>query len=281
MAKTYRRPDEWEKEFQKWKTNIKYAKESTSERIFGPIKQRKEPASQVRSKNKNSKWIAIVLMVFGLAIFNLLIFSVVKGSSSLFSAGIIFLIILLIIFVFALFSHKAYEKLINKINPSIVLAVSFVVIIINMFFSPRFYSLEWAFLAFLAITVVFYDFKIDSRFLILFGLVLLGFVPFLLLGAQNVIAETVAVYVYYFLVVGVALQIVEYYRKTENSVGLSEMLKRINREKALYAVSIWGVITIIIIIYNRFSSVELVKWSSVYFFVLLAVVYAVLYFQEQ
>jgi hypothetical protein len=183
---------------------------------------------------------------------------------------------LFLLFFILLFAHKGYEKSIHHIHPSIVLAFSYALIILNMFLGSRIYSLEWAFLGFLAITVLFYDFKIDSRFLILPAILLLGYLPFLLVGRFDSLAETIAVYVYYFLVVGVVLQIIEHVKKIENVVDFDSFIKRfVSKEKVYPALSVWGIFTIGVMIFNRFSNLELLKWTSIYVFAVLLVFYII------
>ncbi len=250
--------------------------------VFGLFNNKNRRLKCWKIIKSNSKFYLVLILI-------LLIFEAIKYSALetkipniSFSIFVVFLFILSLMFFAILFAHRVYEKSTKFIHPSLALAFSYALIIANMFLSPKIYSLEWAFLGFLIIAVIFYDFKIDSRFLILPALILLGYIPFLLIGSQKEIAENVAVYVYYFLVVGVVLQIIEYYKKIQNSIDFNKVIKTfIIKEKIPSIIPIWGVIIIAIIIINRFRSVELLKWSSVYVFALLLVFYAISYFQEQ
>jgi len=151
-----------------------------------------------------------------------------------------------------------------------------------MFLATNAYSIEWAFLGFMIAAVLFYDFKIDSRFLILPALLLLGYIPFLLMGAQKEIAETTAIYVYYFLVAGVVLQIIEHVKKIENSIDFDKIIKKlIYRINWIIPITIFGLISVGIIIGNRFMNLELWKWTSVYVFAVVMVFYIISHFQEQ
>ena len=145
--------------------------------------------------------IALIIVLVGF------VTSGVDFSKSIFSLFVVSISILVLLFFVLLFAHKGYEKTIHHIHPSLALAFAYALVILNMFLGSKIYSLEWAFLGFLVIAVIFYDFKIDSRFLILPGIILLGYLPFLLVGYFNELAEVIAVYVYYFLVIGVVLQI--------------------------------------------------------------------------
>jgi hypothetical protein len=180
-------------------------------------------------------------------------------------------------FVVLAFLHHVYNKSIHKINPYLILCLGYLILIINMVLATRVYSVEWAFLGFFIMTIVFYDFKIDSRFLILPALILLGYVPFLLIGKLNPLAETIAIYVYYFLVVGVGLQIFEHIKEIRNSIDFETFFNQIMKKHNLIntLLIIFGLISIIAIITNRFIYFELAKWTSVYSFVVVGIIYLI------
>ena len=160
--------------------------------------------------------------------------------------------------------------------------LGYLILIINIFLATKVYSVEWAFLGFIIATVLFYDFKIDSRFLILPALLLLGYIPFLLIGAQKEIAESIAVFVYYFLVVGVVLQIIEHVKKIENSIDFDGIIKEIlKKANWIILIMIFGLISVGIIIGNRFINLEFWKWTSVYVFAVVMFFYIIARFQEQ
>lgn len=188
----------------------------------------------------------------------------------------------IIAFIILAILHHFYNKSIYKINPRLILFLGYLILIINMFLATNAYSIEWAFLGFMIAAVLFYDFKIDSRFLILPALLLLGYIPFLLMGAQKEIAETTAIYVYYFLVAGVVLQIIEHVKKIENSIDFDKIIKKlIYRINWIIPITIFGLISVGIIIGNRFMNLELWKWTSVYVFAVVMVFYIISHFQEQ
>jgi len=115
-------------------------------------------------------------------------------------------------------------------KPLLGIVLFYILIGINMYFGNHTYSVEIAFIGFILLTVAFYFIKIDSRFLILPAILLLGFIPFLLTIKQNVLAENLAIYVYYFLVVGVILQFIEMRKKTEPKVDFSEITKYVYKK---------------------------------------------------
>ncbi len=280
---SYKPQGEWEEQFQRWKS-AKNKKEQLIVKEEKPaLVEKKEDFSEKIVSPKKNKPKTIFFLILTLIVILIGYFAFKPNISNTYFSIIVFSLFILSLMFFAiLFAHRVYEKSTKFIHPSFVLSFCYALIIANMLLSPKIYSLEWAFLGFLIITVIFYDFKIDSRFLILPALILLGYIPFLLIGAQKEIAETVAVYVYYFLVVGVVLQIVEHYKKTVNSIDFDKFIETfIRKEKTISLLSVWGVITTVIIIYNRFNSVELLKWSAVYIFVLILVFYAIAHFQEQ
>ena len=236
--------------------------------------------------------------------------------------GIVLSFCVMAVFLFLFLFHKTYEKLIENVSAVALLIVIYVLLIINMFLSGySVYSAEWAFLGFVIAGVIFYDSKIDSRFLIFPALILLGYIPFLLVAKQNALAETIAIYVYYFLVMGVGLQVAESvknkefqysldYGKTNSNLKVGEIasksivfpsspspkqtphfnveykseglgdfedyIKRIISAKYLgeYMIGI-GLVSIVFIIMSRFMEIQILKWTSVYVFVVLLVFYVI------
>lgn len=191
--------------------------------------------------------------------------------------GIILAFCVMAVFFFLFIFHKTYEKIIQSISAEIVLKTTYLLLIINMILSGySVYSVEWAFLVFLIAAVIFYDSKIDSRFLIFPALLLLGFIPFLLIGKQNDLAEKIAIYVYYFLVVGVGLQIVESIKKDKFFLEFSSYIRNIIHGKYLGESMIFlGCVSIILIIINKFSEIEIWKWASIYVFSVLLIFYLI------
>lgn len=192
-------------------------------------------------------------------------------------------VILIIVFIALTFIHKIYDKKRHKINPYSVLIFGYFLLVVNVLLKTKFYSIEWAFLGFIIVAVLYYDFKIDSRFLILPAILLLGYVPFLLIGKLNALAETIAIYVYYFLVAGVVLQLVEHVKKIENSIDFEAVMAKLLKKprKINFLLVIVGIISIVIIIANRFYALELLKWTSVYAFAVILVLYALSSLKKQ
>lgn len=282
--------DEWEEKFQAWKTQknkpaisiepIKPKQEYKLEKSF------REPIRHpiIYNETKPSKLAKPSFLII-LAILIIAIAFLYKNPEL--AKSTLFLIILAIsalsfLFLFLLFTHRTYEHSIYKIAPSTALAFTYGLLIANMFLGSRIYSVEWAFLGFILSAVILYDFKIDSRFLILPAILLLAYIPFLLLGAQEPLAELIAIYVYYFLVAGVILQIIEYAKKTQLSLDFEQFMSiLLKKDKIITLIIIFGIISVALIIANRFISIELAKWSSVYLFFLMLALYGISFLAEQ
>ena len=75
------------------------------------------------------------------------------------------------------------------------------------FIGHKFLSIDWMIIPIILTMVIFFAFKIDSRYLILNAIMLLWLIPFLLFFRLEEVADTIAIYAYYFLVSGVILQL--------------------------------------------------------------------------
>ncbi len=219
------------------------------------------------------KLFAYAVMVIALIAGIAMITRFLPSSAAIISIEAFSLLILVSILLFLV--HKIYEKTLEKINCIMVLAIVYAVIIANSIIGIRYYSIEWAFLVFALAGVIFYDFRIDSRFMVLPALLLLGYVPFLLIGKQDKIAETAAIYVYYFLVIGIAMQFAEYIKKNELKFEFDIVAKKfLLRIKWTNLLILFGLANIGIILLNRVKYLELEKWTLIYIYVLILIAYA-------
>ena len=226
---------------------------------------------------KSKSIIILIVLLLVLTLVNLTILSsdnkLVVFVSALFILAVVFLILTLI--------HKSYQKATNKLHPFSILLICYLIIIKNIALQTQFYSIEWAFLVFIVCATIFYDFKIDSRFMILPALLLLAYIPFLLTGKYNQIAETSAIYVYYFLVVGVAIQLAEHFKDKPTALDFEKTMKIIIRKVPwITLINIAGIITIGIILIDKLytvTSLHLVFWkyTAIYFFVLCLIFYSI------
>lgn len=221
---------------------------------------------------KNFRIFFFIILIISITI----IFIKFKPEYSILNITRIILLIIILGFIsilFLLICYRLYEKIINKLNPKAILFLIYFLLIVNMILGSKVYSIEWAFLGFLLSAIIFYDAKIDSRYLILPSLILLGYVPFLLVGKFEAIAETIAIYVYYYLVVGVGLQFIEYLKDYESKLIFENIKNFLNSTTLSYLLFFVGLITIMIIILNRLYPLEFWKWTSVYVFTVIIIFY--------
>jgi hypothetical protein len=227
--------------------------------------------SNSNKKSKANLAILIILTILLTLSFASLLIFLEKNQINLIiiaSLGIILLFLILS------FLHRVYEISLLKTHPAMLMIIIYTLLLINMILGTKIYSIEWAFLGFIISSIIIYDSEIDSRFMLLPALLLLGYLPFLLIGNFNEIAETTAIYVYYFLVCGVVLQITENIRKTINIVNFETFSIGVLKEFDWINISIFtGIISISVFIISRFYEISLVKWTSVYFFILSIFIY--------
>jgi hypothetical protein len=258
------------------------SRENQNVRKFKELSQFKDFKQPVRLVNREERFRVRKVRDTSLLIVLVALFMILNSFLLFFySDNIIVWVMVLILtvvggFLFLVLIHKGYEKFLERIYPLRVVGLIYLFLILNMYLGMRLYSIEWAFLGFVVSAVVFYDSKIDSRFLIFPALLLLGYVPFLLIAKQSAFAETAAIYVYYFLVVGVGLQVIEHLKNTKNSVDFGSFIKRIIYSKYLgeYIIFI-GIISGLIIVINRFREIELLKWTFIYIFSVILVFYGI------
>ncbi len=259
--------DDWNTKYAAWKTKKSSPVSHTESPSIYPLQHTIHTRTTIPKNNhKHVLIILLGLITLALGWYFLNNNSIILGS--VLGLGGLFIVLLYI--------YQAYEKSLRHLAPKQVLLLGYCILAINMILGNSLYSVEWAVLGFLLISVSFYDFKIDARFLILPALMLLGFIPFLLLGQQQSLAELLAIYVYYFLVAGVILQVVEYKQDHEIDVDFQEvMLKMLKKTPWNLVLIILGFVTISIIIANRFIALEVYKWLAVYLFVLALIGYAI------
>ena len=133
-------------------------------------------------------------------------------------------------------------------------------------------SFELLFLSFVLSGLLFYFFRIDSRYLILPAIFLLWFIPFLLKYKLENAAEATAIYVYYFLVVGIILKFIEFKFNYKANIKF-ELVKNILFDKNIIYFSIfWAILFMLSHLFNL-SNVS--KAISLYVGVTLLIIYCV------
>jgi hypothetical protein len=135
------------------------------------------------------------------------------------------------------------------------LAAGYLINIIGiiLFFQDKI-SIEWAFVFFILTTFLFGITKTDSRFLILPAILGLAYLPFLLIAKKEAFAENIAIFVYYWLVVGVILQIIEYKYVKHMNVDFTESMKWCSKNKVVYLPAVLLIIASIIVAIIYFVS---------------------------
>jgi len=136
-------------------------------------------------------------------------------------------------------------------------------------------NIDYLFLVFIAISLPFPFLKIDSRYLIFVAILFLWLCPFLLLYNLNANANDIAVFAYYFLVIGVVMQIIDTRKNHKTNLDFSEIKKIIHRKYTLLsglAVTFAYFLGMIIKIAPQYESLTfyagttlLALWASKYF----------------
>jgi phosphoglycerol transferase MdoB-like AlkP superfamily enzyme len=96
----------------------------------------------------------------------------------------------------------------NKKTTAALYAIYFL-IVVNMYLGTKLYSISWAAAGFGIAAVLFCILKIGSRYLTLPAILLLASCPILLILKKETLAETAAIYVFYFMVSGVLVLFAE------------------------------------------------------------------------
>ena len=152
------------------------------------------------------RFVSVFLIVLILTILSNIIMLVLNSLNFWLVLSLIFeLIFLLALILRALILRK-------KLNRFLTLFFVYGILICSVIVTSLFeiLNIESVFLFFIFAGFLCYFFDIDSRYLILPAILSLWLCPFLLVYELESLAETVAIYVYYFLVVGVILQFIEF-----------------------------------------------------------------------
>ncbi len=147
----------------------------------------------------------------GFLLFITIVFMVVQKADWISILIIIFSYFFIVLLLNDTFLSKGIKKGIGDMKKEYLYTVLFFVFI-SLFFIWRF-DIET--IIFLALFIAFVFYGWDSRILATGALVSLASCPFLLSFKQDAYAELMAVYAYYFLVMTVILQIIEYKRHPE------------------------------------------------------------------
>lgn len=148
-------------------------------------------------------------------------------------------------------------------------------LIFNMVLTQKeIFTFEYSFIAFIAAAIIFLILKIDSRFLILPAILGLAYCPFLLMADQETFAESIAIYVYYFLVVGVLLQLVEFIRKKDCELCFDKVIKKVFRLNIYLGPNIVLLVATAIVWYLEYKSplmFTLLKYNLTYLLLIVTI----------
>ena len=151
----------------------------------------------------------------------------------------------------------------NKLILSyIILGISIILRQINLI------SFEWLFLIYFIVFLLFLVNKIDARYFIFNAILLLWLAPFLLVYKLD--AEPAAIYAYYFLIIGVILQIIEF--KINYKVNQNFSKLQISRGFSLIQCLIW---IIVFIVSNIMHLRSIIKSFSLYLFSIFFILYLI------
>lgn len=233
----------------------------------------------VRKKPKQLVKDVLVFIVCGLVFFINL--SILDSNNKVIAMSA-FIFILAIAFLALMFLHRSYERFFGMSHPYLVLFVGHLILAVTMILNHyNYFSAEWALAGFIITTVLFYDFKIDSRFLILPALLLLAYIPFMLLGKYSDIAEQVAIFVYYLLATGICLQFIEFRNEKDLRLEFEATINKILKQKYFEILIITvGLFSAVIIILNRFFQFDFIKWTGIYLFFVMLGFYFVSWMQK-
>ncbi len=96
-------------------------------------------------------------------------------------------------------------------NLLVFIMLAFLILSFDM---KNYNSLVWMYLGFSII------FSIDSRYASIIAMNLLLYIPFNMILKQNEIAENLAIYVYYFLLITVLLSIIEIFKHKDENIKI-------------------------------------------------------------
>jgi hypothetical protein len=118
--------------------------------------------------------------------------------------------------------------------------------------------------------IIFFEYGIDSRYMVLPALLLLWLCPFLLIYKFSAAAEAAAIYAFYFLVIGVTLQLVDLRKKPK--------IKLAFESAAIIFFSKWNLFAgiALVILYGLAALIGLPPWIrvlAIYFGIILIIGY--------
>lgn len=127
-------------------------------------------------------------------------------------------------------------------------------VLISLFFLDLSYELLLLFT--LISCLVFIFFKIDSRFFLFAGVLLIGYSPFLLIQRLDALAESYSIYGFFFLISGVIGRVIELKLRKELRIDFEKFfISLINSKLMLLPLIIFGSVTVFVFLYDEFMKI--------------------------
>ena len=150
--------------------------------------------------------------------------------------------------------------------------------IILYYKNPYDLTIKWIFLFFAMCGIFFYFFRIDSRFLIIPAIILLLYSPFLLNYKLKLLAEEIVIYGYYFLIIGVILQIIELFKKNHTILLKFEIIKKVILSRIILLIALF--LSVFFAINQLLNFNNLVEATSLYLSTLFLIIHFTHYLME-
>lgn len=134
-------------------------------------------------------------------------------------------------------------------------------------------DIKFIFFFYIFCLMIFYFFRIDSRFLVFLAILLFGLSPFLLYSGFEQIADLVAIYAFYFLILTLILQLNEFRSNYKLVVNFKEANKFLFNKLNIYI----ALVCLIFVVISSISGIlSLLKIIALYF----SIIFLILHFIE-
>ncbi len=161
-----------------------------------------------------------------------------------------------------------------RLKKEVILFLAYLILLINMILGIKVYSVDFAFIFFIFAAIILFKYKINSDFLFVPPIFLLMYLPILLLIDKSALANDIVSYVFYFLVIGIALKFLEYIKNTKLSLGLDDILDKLDKEYLKKCVIIFSLLTLTSFVIESFTTyLKFGKWNFLYFSILFLSLY--------
>ncbi|GEM_PF-6687128 len=169
--------------------------------------------------------------------------------------------------------NKVYKKYIYNLPKVNILIGVYILLIINIIIIQIMDNIELGIIGFIIGAIIISYFRIDSRFLVLPVIILLGFNLFLTLKKEDKLIEIITIYTFYFLI-GCAIVIAREIKENKSLELYFEKSfeKFINKYITLNLLKIICFITLVITLLNIFIDLETLKNSALYLVIITLII---------